>query len=137
MIDKPPLGPAKLSLSCLWCGKPFTSRRGGGSRQTFCCARHRVAFHGAARRWAERAVASGRLSIPELRNGDPAACTLLSGRISGAEVLQPPDDPLAPLVDLLGDIFDRLSVDQLAALPDPVWALIDYIVDPDHDAASA
>ena len=53
---------------CLWCGKPFTARR-GGSRQTFCCARHRIAFHSAARRWAEHAMAAGALTIAELRSG--------------------------------------------------------------------
>jgi len=31
------------------------------------------------RRWGERAIAAGVLTIPDIRNGDPAACTLLSG----------------------------------------------------------
>jgi len=29
------------------------------------------------RRWGERALAAGVLTIPDIRNGDPAACTLL------------------------------------------------------------
>jgi hypothetical protein len=65
--------------TCPWCEKPFRPRRGGGSHQTFCSPRHRMAFHSAARRWAERALASGDLTIGELRKGDTAACTLPRG----------------------------------------------------------
>ena len=64
---------------CLWCGKPFTRRPSGGSRQMFCDPRHRIAFHTAARRWAERAIASGALTIGDLRNSAAAAYTLVRG----------------------------------------------------------
>ena len=43
-------------------------RRGAG---------HRMAFWSAARRWAEAAVASGFLSVDDIRNGATTACTLL------------------------------------------------------------
>jgi hypothetical protein len=39
-------------------------------------------FWGAARKWAERAVATGILTIGDLKNGDPAACTLRPGGMS-------------------------------------------------------
>jgi hypothetical protein len=52
----------------------------------FCTSGCRTAFHSACRRWTERAIASGLLTLLELRNGDPAACTLLWGRIPGVEV---------------------------------------------------
>src|SRR6266568_2263693 len=71
--------------TCLWCGKPFNSRR-GGSRQAFCCPRHRISFHTSARRWAERAIAIGILTIADLQDGDPAACTLFSGGFSPRQV---------------------------------------------------
>src|SRR5207248_10934491 len=61
---------------CVWCGKPFKARQNGGSRQTFCHPSHRVAFHSAARRWAERAITAGALTIAELQNGALAPCTL-------------------------------------------------------------
>jgi hypothetical protein len=32
---------------------------------------------------------------------------------------------------LLGDILDRLSPEELGWLPDPVWALLDFIARPD------
>jgi hypothetical protein len=48
---------------CLWCGRGFV-------------ARHRNAFHGAARVWAERAVAGGLLSIGDLKAA-PGAFTLV------------------------------------------------------------
>ena len=58
-----------------WCGKPFEPRRTGGSVRRFCSARHRTAFHTAARRWAECQVAAGRLSVAVLRAGARTACT--------------------------------------------------------------
>ena len=94
-------------ISCRWCGRACQVRRGGSPR-LFCTLGCRTAFHTAARRWAEQAVASGTLAIAELRRNDPAACTLLSGYAS----------------DLLGEIFDKLSVDELNALPEPVSDLL-------------
>jgi len=64
---------------CLWCGQPFEPRHTGGSPRVFCTSGCRTAFHSAARRWAEQAVAAGLLTVAELRSGDPAACTLLPG----------------------------------------------------------
>jgi hypothetical protein len=66
------------SNPCEWCGKPYRPRR-GGSPQRFCGSGCRTAFWSALRRWGERAIAAGVLTIPDVRNGDPAACTLLSG----------------------------------------------------------
>jgi hypothetical protein len=61
---------------CPWCEKPFRARR-GGSPQRFCGAKCRSAFWSALRRWGDRAVATGILSIADIRNGDAEACTLL------------------------------------------------------------
>jgi hypothetical protein len=69
----------RLAMTCLWCNRSFRPRR-GGSPQRFSCAAHRAAFHSAARRWAERVVALGRLSIADLK-ADPAAHTLLPAPI--------------------------------------------------------
>ena len=76
-------------IHCRWCGRACRPRRGGSPR-VFCTSGCRNAFHAAARRWAERAIAAGMLTIAELRNGDPAACTLLSGRLCGAEISEAP-----------------------------------------------
>jgi hypothetical protein len=38
-----------------------------------------MAFWSALRCWGERAVAAGMLSLDQIRNADPAACTLVSG----------------------------------------------------------
>jgi hypothetical protein len=54
--------------ACLWCGHPFRARR-GGSPQRFCRARCRTAFWSALRRWGERAIAAGTLTVTDLRNG--------------------------------------------------------------------
>jgi hypothetical protein len=74
-------------IPCRWCGRACRTRRGGSPR-VLCTPGCRMAFHAASRRWAEKAVASGMLTIAELRKADPAACTLLSSRVSGAEVSQ-------------------------------------------------
>ena len=64
-----------MAVACLWCTRRFEARRRAGSRQTFRCSRCRIGFHSAARRWAERAVARGALTVVELRNGISEACT--------------------------------------------------------------
>jgi hypothetical protein len=71
--------------SCQWCERPFRVRR-GGSPQRFCGAKCRTIFWSALRRWGERAVAAGILTIPDIKNADPAACTLLLGATSPAPV---------------------------------------------------
>jgi hypothetical protein len=48
-----------------------------------------MAFWSALRRWAERAVADGVLTVGEIRNGVAEACTLLPGGISPAEISLP------------------------------------------------
>jgi hypothetical protein len=65
-------------VRCLWCQKQFEPRR-GGSPQRFCRSSCRMAFWSALRRWGERAVAAGVLSLDQIRNGAAEACTLLPG----------------------------------------------------------
>ncbi len=96
----------EASPACLWCGKPFQPRRGGGSRQTFCRVTCRHRFHRSARQWAERAVAAGALTVADLRNGDHAAYTLPGGGKSPAPV---PEEGTA--IDLLDDILHELLID--------------------------
>jgi hypothetical protein len=74
--------------ACLWCGRPFRTRR-GGSPQRFCSTAHRTAFWSASRLWAERAVAAGVLTLDQIRKGAPEACTLLSAGIPPAPIAEP------------------------------------------------
>jgi hypothetical protein len=67
---------AAVNPICLWCEGEFEPRK-GGSPQRFCNSKHRDAFHSAGRRYAEHAVLSGQLTVADLRNGSPEACTLL------------------------------------------------------------
>src|SRR6266699_575443 len=69
---------------CSWCGQDLQVRR-GGSPQRFCSTEHRSLFWSTLRRWGDRAVAAGILTIADIRNGDPAACTL-----PGAPISPPP-----------------------------------------------
>jgi hypothetical protein len=61
---------------CRWCERPFQVRR-GGSPQRFCGPGCRTAFWSALRRWGERAIAAGIITVADVRDGDPTACTLL------------------------------------------------------------
>jgi hypothetical protein len=123
---------------CLWCERPFQERR-GGSPKRYCSAAHRMAFWSALRRWAERAVAAGVLTVDHIRNGDPAACTLLPGAVSPSAIFEPQDaapaasadsaeevaelldDFLVALLELPGDTWPDLT----AALPDELFDRID------------
>jgi hypothetical protein len=69
------------ALYCSWCDRPFRVRRTGGTPKKFCSPAHRNAFHTAARKWAEKAVADGRITLDDLKHA-PAACTLLPAAIS-------------------------------------------------------
>lgn len=61
---------------CTWCGRRFSPRRNGGSRQRFCGQEHRSKFWASARRWGERAVTTGVVSVADIQSAVPAACTL-------------------------------------------------------------
>src|SRR5262249_44068623 len=82
----------------------------GGSPKRFCCPAHRMTFWSAARRWAERAVVAGSLSVDDIRNGVGEACTLRPGTSSPAPVPSPPKsgvvapgEPQAGAVEQLDD----------------------------------
>ena len=101
-------------IHCRWCGRACRPRRGGSPR-VFCTSGCRNAFHTAARRWAERAIAAGMLTIAELRNGDPAACTLLSGRLCGAEIWRHPPAAPAPAANP-GKVAITVAPDRMTAM---------------------
>jgi hypothetical protein len=139
---EPAVNVTSTSTACLWCGRPFPARR-GGSPKRFCCATHRTAFWSALRRWAERAVAVGALTVDQIRNADPAACTVLPGGkapaprspaekatfVASAERLDDTeellDDLLLALFDLPGDAWPDLA----AALTDELYNRIDQYIE--------
>jgi len=75
----------KTLTSCQWCEGPFRARR-AGTAQRFCSSKCRSAFWTALRRWGESAVAAGVLSLDQIREGAPEACTPLPGRASSSSV---------------------------------------------------
>lgn len=91
-----------------------------------------MAFHAAARRWAEKAVASGMLTIAELRKADPAACTLLSGRVSGAEISERRSPAIPALAARPGELTITVALDRITAmqLRELTWG------DPHHPATA-
>jgi len=65
--------PLQQRARCAWCHTGFQRRRTGGSDQLYCSTHCRRTCDMAARRWAAAAIASGRLSVEELRRyaGEP------------------------------------------------------------------
>jgi hypothetical protein len=76
---------------CSWCGQDLQVRR-GGSPQRFCSTEHRSLLWSNLRRWGARAVAAGILTIADIRNGHPAACTLPGAPVSRPLVAEEQDD---------------------------------------------
>jgi len=101
---------AEGSPACLWCGRPFKPRHGGGSRQIFCRAGCRNHFHRVARQWAEGALAAGILTVGDLQGGPGAAYTLARKGKSPGRV---PEEGKAG--DLLHELLDELLDDALPA----------------------
>jgi hypothetical protein len=91
--------------------------RRGGSPQRFCSTEHRSLFWSTLRRWGARAVAAGILTIADIRNGDPAACTLPGAPVS------PPPVP-AEEQEFKSDDFGRLLDEMDGILGEPTIALL-------------
>ena len=68
----------RVALQCPWCDRPFRPRQDGGKQQKFCRSSCRRAFHGAARAWVLDAIASGALTLADIRSGSAATRALLS-----------------------------------------------------------
>ena len=62
---------------CFWCGAEFSAKTVGANPKKFCSEKCRNCLHSAARRWAERALADGRLSLKDLRD---SASSYTTGR---------------------------------------------------------
>lgn len=126
-----PAGHMTGTLPCLWCGMPIKSHR-GGSPGRFCSRDHRTQFWTACRKWAERAVVHGTLTVADLRNADSAACTLLAGRISPAPSPEQGGTAETPSFgDRLYRVLDEMSAVELVAIPEPLWLLIEPLARPD------
>jgi hypothetical protein len=103
---------------CSWCGQDLQLRR-GGSPQRFCSTEHRSLFWSTIRRWGARAVAAGIVTIADIRNADPAACTL-----PGARVSSPPMPASAEGQDCLSDDFGQLLEEMDGILGEPTIPLL-------------
>jgi hypothetical protein len=85
--------------ACLWCTSSFEPRR-SGSPQRFCGTKCRTKFWSALRRWGDRAIDAGILSVADVKSGVATACTLPG---HGA--------PAAPLLSVrAGDIASSIAV---------------------------
>jgi hypothetical protein len=107
---------------CSWCGRALQPSR-GGSPKKFCSSRHRTEFHSAARRFAERAVAAGVVTLDAVKVGDLRACTLIQDAACSADISEAEggQNALGALVD------EALSVDETAALPETVGLLLRFV----------
>ena len=66
---------------------------GHAEPQRHCSKDCRIAFHRAARRWAEKAVVAGRLTVEELKDTDCTAYTLAGGPTSALRYGHPQPSP--------------------------------------------
>jgi hypothetical protein len=78
----------RRSVACAWCAAPFEDAIRGDRGKVFCSTPCRMAFHKAARQWAEREFIGGRVSARELHAVSPP-CT--------AQRLAPESEELCPL----------------------------------------
>jgi hypothetical protein len=62
------------AVPCAWCGEPFGAAVRGDRRKLFCSTPCRMAFHKAARQWAEHQFFTGKVSARELHAVSPP-CT--------------------------------------------------------------
>ena len=80
-----------MSGRCLWCGRPFTFRKVGAHAKKFCSAPCKNRYHTAARRWIQRAITDGQLSVTDLNRHSPDAI-----QIRGNRTTVPPPRELYP-----------------------------------------
>jgi hypothetical protein len=80
------------------------------------------------------------MTVADLKNGPPATRALLQAVFSAPPMpaAEAPADGAAllsgELIALLGDVLDKLSSEELGRLPEPIWALLDFIASPDEEA---
>jgi hypothetical protein len=68
-------------VRCAWCDRSFRPRQDGGKQQKFCRPSCRRAFHAAGRTWVLDAVASGALTLADIK--DSAATRALLSEAEG------------------------------------------------------
>lgn len=59
---------ARAVAVCPWCGQPFEVKSIGAHRKRFCSPACKGRYHTALRRWAQKALAEGELSLEDLRS---------------------------------------------------------------------
>ncbi len=64
---------------CLWCARPFTVRKVGAHAKKFCSVPCKNRYHTAARRWVQRAITDGQLSVHDLKALDASCTTHVEG----------------------------------------------------------
>ena len=124
------------AVRCSWCTRLFRPRRGGHA-QRFCRPACRRAFHAAGRTWVLDAIASGALTLADIRSGSAATRALLPAAeatlprvrhrpmILRLEILQNAVDDLCRLgwLDGADHRVDAAVVDAVAELVERAIAL--------------
>ncbi len=59
---------------CPWCAAPFTAKKVGAHQKKFCSPRCKNRYHAAARKWVQKAIGVGLISIVDLKAAE-ASCT--------------------------------------------------------------
>lgn len=75
---------------CAWCGEAFEPG-GRGKPQRFWSAAHRRAYDQAARDWVRQALASGLLTVEDLRKASRKARALRGRQLEAGRAPEEPD----------------------------------------------
>ncbi len=57
----------EINRVCEWCGTLFPAKTVGAHPKRFCCDACKGTYHTALRRWAQREVDEGRITITDLK----------------------------------------------------------------------
>ena len=68
---------------CLWCAKQFPPRTVGGHEKKFCSGDCKNSSHSGLRRWAQRAIDLGQVSISDLKSTRAVVHDAGNGRSDG------------------------------------------------------
>jgi hypothetical protein len=100
---------------CLWCGREFVPRLDGGKRQRVCRPLCRRRLDAAGRRWVAEAIATGVLTVHELKTGVAGTRALVSAATSSVPVGEVISHRLAPIAPRADSYRGQRDLEQLMA----------------------
>jgi hypothetical protein len=95
-------------VKCLWCGASFVPRTDGGREQQYCRPACRRALDAAGRRYIAEGLASGAVTLDDLKSGPAATRALLAAPSVGFGDQRRADSELRFLVEIPRSTIEAL-----------------------------